>query len=88
MTRQVTILVPTNKAMENFRGRRGEDLVLNHLVNRLVLEEQLGERLSSLVTGSPPIWVTKRSAWLYFNQARALERNIRLKSDSGEEQVY
>ena len=27
---------------------------------------QVGDRLSSLVTGSPPIWVTKRSGWLYF----------------------
>ena len=72
---------------------------------------QVGDRLSSLVTGSPPIWITKRSGWLYFrspikclmvfdiitnwcwsnfpncSQARALERSIKLTSDSGEEQV-
>jgi len=86
MTRQVTVLIPTNKAMEEYRGRRGEDLALNHLINSIVLEDQVGDRLSSLVTGSPPIWVTKRSAWLYFNQARAVERNIQLQSDSGEQQ--
>jgi len=86
MNRQVTVLVPTNKAMEEYRGRRGEDLALNHLINSIVLEDQLGDRLSSLVTGSPPIWVTRRSAWLYFNQARAVERNIELQSDSGEQQ--
>lgn len=86
MNRQVTVLVPTNKAMQEYRGRRGEDLVLNHMINSIVIEDQLGDRLSSLVTGSPPIWVTKRSAWLYFNQARAVERNIQLQSDSGEQQ--
>ena len=32
--------------------------------------------------------MTKRSAWLYFNQARAVERNIQLQSDSGEQQVF
>ena len=81
------MLVPTNEAMQEFRGRRGEDLVLNHIINSIVLEDQLGDRLSSLVTGSPPIWVTRRSVWLYFNQARAVERDIKLQSDSGEEQV-
>ena len=86
MNRQVTVLVPTNKAMQEYRGRRGEDMLLNHLINSIVIEDELGSRLSSLVTGSPPIWITKRSAWLYFNQARTLERNINLNSDTGEEQ--
>ena len=86
MSRQVTILVPSNRAMQEYRGRRGENLVLNHLINSIVIEDQLGPRLNSLVTGSPPIWITKRSAWLYFNHARTLERNINLNSDTGEEQ--
>ena len=62
MARQVTLLVPTNAAMAEYRGRRGEDLVLNHVINQIVLEEALvtGARLSSLVVGSPPLWVTRR----------------------------
>jgi len=87
LSRRVTVLVPTDQAMAEYRGRRGEDLALNHFVNSIVVEEQLGDRLSSLVTGSPPIWVTKRSGWLYFSQARALERSIKLMSDTGEEQM-
>ena len=35
---QVTILVPTNEAMLEYRGNRGEELALNHLVNAVVLE--------------------------------------------------
>ena len=85
------------QAMSEYRGRRGEDLALNHFINSIVVEQevlmrtkvmmmmmvmrmiemmmmimmmtmitQVGDRLSSLVTGSPPIWVTKRSGWLYF----------------------
>ena len=63
MGRQVTILVPTNAAMAEYRGQRGEDLVLNHLVNRIVLEDSLGPeaRLNSLVTGNPPLWVSSYS---------------------------
>ena len=37
MTRQVTILVPTNKAMTEYRGSRGEDMLLNHLINRSII---------------------------------------------------
>ncbi len=88
------MLVPTNAAMLEYRGPRGEELALNHLVNAVVLEvrilptriirtdrtdtranwylflmqNNMPNRLSSLVTGSPPVWVTRRSAWLYFNQ--------------------
>ena len=39
------------------------------------------------ISGNPPLWITRRSAWLYFNHARVLERNIKLNSDSGEEQM-
>ena len=52
MSRQVTLLVPTNQAMTEYRGTRGENLVLNHLINRIVIEEQLGNRVNSLVTGN------------------------------------
>jgi len=87
LSRRVTLLVPTNQAMSEYRGRRGEELALNHFINSIVVEQEVGDRLSSLVTGSPPIWVTKRSGWLYFSQARAIERSIKLTSDSGEEQM-
>jgi len=87
LSRRVTLLVPTDQAMSEYRGRRGEDLALNHFINSIVVEQEVGDRLSSLVTGSPPIWVTKRSGWLYFSQARAIERSIKLTSDSGEEQM-
>lgn len=87
LDRRVTILVPTNQAMAKFRGPRGEALALNHFINSIVVEAEVGDKLGSLATGSPPVWVTKRSGWLYFSQARALEKNIRLTSDTGEEQM-
>ena len=102
----------------NFRSFLGhfanfvwQNIALCYLNHFLQLCGQVGDRLSSLVTGSPPIWITKRSGWLYFrspikclmvfdiitnwcwsnfpnsSQARALERSIKLTSDSGEEQV-
>ena len=42
---------PQNQAMGEYRGRRAEDMVLNHLINRIVIEEKLGNRVNSLVTG-------------------------------------
>ena len=50
---EVTILVPSNQAMSEYRGSRGEDMLLNHLVNRIVVDDQLRDRdrLNSLVTG-------------------------------------
>jgi len=85
--RQITIFVPTDAALLEYRGSRDEDFSLNHLVNSVEMEAGLGPRLSSLVTGGPPIWVTRHSAWLYFNQARAIERNIVLQLGGGEIQV-
>jgi len=85
--RQITVFVPTDASMLDYRGRRGEDFALNHIVNSLEIESALGGRLSSLVAGGPPIWVTKRSAWIYFNQARVLEKNIFLDLGRGEQQV-
>ncbi len=38
---QVTVLVPTNAAMLEYRGPRGEELALNHLVNAVVLEVRI-----------------------------------------------
>ena len=68
LDRRVTILVPTNEAMAKFRGPRGEALALNHFINSIVVEAEVGDKLGSLATGSPPVWVTKRSGWLYFSQ--------------------
>ena len=58
--------------------------VLNHLVNSILTEEELGprDRLSSLVTGSPPIWVTRRSAWIFFNQVKILSIMIKVNFPS------
>ena len=36
------------------------------IIWEIMIYVQVGDRLSSLVTGSPPIWITKRSGWLYF----------------------
>ena len=45
--------MPSNQAMSEYRGSRGEDMLLNHLVNRIVVDDQLRDRdrLNSLVTG-------------------------------------
>ena len=90
LERPVTILIPTNKAMSEYRGGLNEDLALNHLVNSALMSDALPSsppRLDSLVTGSPPVWITRRSGWLYFNQARAVERDIVLQSDGHDTQV-
>ncbi|XP_023344668.1 fasciclin-1 [Eurytemora carolleeae] len=87
LERQITVFVPTDKALLDYRGVRGEDFALNHIVNSVEVESKLGTRLSTLVTGGPPIWVTRRSAWIYFNQARVLEKNIVLNLGGTEQQI-
>ncbi len=39
------------------------------------MQNNMPSRLSSLVTGSPPVWVTRRSSWLYFNQVPNHNKN-------------
>ena len=35
---------PPPQAMSDYRGRLGEDLALNHFINSIVVEENLGNR--------------------------------------------
>ena len=70
----------------NHKGKRGENLALNHMVNVAILENQMHENLVSLVTGSPPLWITKdRSPTngqdrTFINQAEIIQSDIEGRS--------
>ena len=48
---------------------------------------QLPEKMTSLVTGNPPLWITRDRKGIYANQARVLAENIEGRSKRGDEQV-
>ena len=78
--------MPTNEAMYKFKGQKGENLVLNHMVNVAIFEHHMEESLTSLVTGNPPLWVTRHRSKIdgqtktYINQAEILQSDIRARS--------
>ena len=85
--RQVTLFAPSNEAMRRYRGRRDENLALNHMVNIALATEFLPEKMTSMVTGNPPLWVTRSRTGVHINQAKVVRGNIRARSERGDEQV-
>ena len=79
--------------MMKFKGKRGENLALNHMVNVAMMQDQLEESVVSLVTGSPPLWISRdRSPQsgqnrMFINQAEIMQADIRARSRRGDEQV-
>ena len=51
-----------------FCYRRTENLILNHMSNIALRTGQLPEKMTSLVTGNPPLWITRDRRGIYVNQ--------------------
>jgi len=81
----VTVFAPTNNAMNSFGGVTDENFILHHMVSSSVSEADMGERLTSLMQGHPPLWVRLVQNKLYVNQARVIY-NYETKSSSGKKQ--
>ncbi len=83
----MTLFAPNDAAVRAFRGKRTETLVLNHLANVALSADELPERVSSLVTGNPPLWVSRGRGGVFVNQARIVGPDVRARSRRGDEQV-
>jgi len=94
----VTVFAPSNAAMDAFDGLKDENFILNHMasvypkpelqtieVSSSIATADMGERLTSLMPGHPPIWVRMISSTLYVNQARVVF-TAELQSNSGKKQ--
>merc|ERR550532_2858874 len=84
----VTVFAPTNDAMNSYSGAKYENFLLHHMVSSSVSEkdmEEMGERLTSLMQGHPPLWVRLIQNKLYVNQARVIF-TYETKSSSGKKQ--
>ena len=92
LDRTITLFVPTNDAMLKYKGKKDENLALNHLANVAIMEGQLDEKIVSLVTGSPPIWVTRRRSnngqtGTFVNQAQIIQADIVARTSRGHQQI-
>ena len=94
LDRPITLFVPTNDAMFKYKGKiRDENLALNHMANVAIMEHQLEESLVSLVTGSPPLWVTRKRSRsdgtpeTFINQARIVQPDILARTSRGDQQI-
>jgi len=93
LDRPITLLAPTNEAMLKYKGKRGENLALNHMINVAIFENQMQESLVSLVTGSPNLWITKDRSPIdgqdrvFVNQAEIIQSDIQARSSRGDQQI-
>ncbi len=83
----MTIFVPTNDAFRGFDGRKTENLIINHIGNIALSTQQFPEKLTSWVTGNPPLWVTKNRNGIFINQAKIIKENVGARSINGDQQV-
>jgi len=96
----VTVFAPSNDAMNKYKGSKDENFILHHMasefpntnqlpteVSSSVTEGELGERLTSLMQGHPPIWVRLVQNNVFLNQARVVYSYKDLVSKSGKKQV-
>jgi len=81
----VTVFAPSNDAMNAYTGLKDENFILNHMVSSSISEKDIGERLTSLMQGHPPIWVRMITNNLYVNQARVVF-TYPLESSAGKKQ--
>ena len=85
---EVTIFAPTDEAMSKYRGPRGTQFILNHMVNvnvRMSDSTTYSQmtRLSSLAPGSPPLYISKKSDDYYVNGAKIIMHNLETQSADG-----
>ena len=79
--------------MAKLRGKKDENLALNHMANVAIMEGQLDEKLVSLVTGSPPLWITRDrdpvsgQTRTFINQALLVQADILARSSRGDQQI-
>jgi hypothetical protein len=86
----VTVFAPSNDAMNKYKGPKDENFLLHHMVSSAVSKIGMGERLTSLMQGHPPIWVRKMKRLVqnnvYLNQARVKYSYDDLRSTTGKKQ--
>ena len=91
LDRTITLFIPTNDAMSKYKGKKDENLALNHIANVAILEGQLNEKIVSLVTGSPPLWITRKrengQTVTFINQARIIQSDILARTTRGHQQI-
>uniref|UniRef100_A0A8D9EBW2 Fasciclin-1 n=1 Tax=Cacopsylla melanoneura TaxID=428564 RepID=A0A8D9EBW2_9HEMI len=59
--KQLTLFAPTNRAFQNHAiATDKSDLINYHLSNQAITLSQLGSKVSTELTGNPPLWVTRR----------------------------
>eukprot|EP00096_Caligus_rogercresseyi_P009892 TRINITY_DN3461_c0_g1_i1.p1 TRINITY_DN3461_c0_g1~~TRINITY_DN3461_c0_g1_i1.p1 ORF type:complete len:396 (+),score=76.15 TRINITY_DN3461_c0_g1_i1:53-1240(+) len=86
--RSVTIFAPSDAAFSDSNSFRDpESLLLNHFCNLALRKAVLPNKLSSLVTGNPPLWVRKEQGDVFINQARIWNPDLLGVSRRGEDQV-
>lgn len=75
MFAQVTVFAPTNKAFQKYPGST-DGLVLYHMSNYAQTTDEFRTPMLSELTGSPPLWVTRKTGSyrpdIYINNAKIL----------------
>merc|ERR1711936_282629 len=93
LSNELTIFAPSDNAMNKYNGLKDDQFILNHMVNVVVqMQERASSyysdvtRVSSLLPGSPPLWMTKQNSDYFVGGAKIIMRNLLAQSKTGRKQ--
>jgi uncharacterized surface protein with fasciclin (FAS1) repeats len=85
---ELTIFAPSDKALSKYVGPKDDQFILNHMVNVVVQVADRASysdvsRVSSLLPGSPPLWMTQKGSEYFVGGSKIIMRNLQATSDRG-----
>jgi len=90
---EVTIFAPSDGAMAKYKGPKDDNFILNHMVNVVVQVNDRASysdvtRVSSLLPGSPPLWLTQQGASFYVSGAKIIMRNLEAYANNRKQRLH
>jgi len=90
---ELTVFAPSDTAMAKFKGAKDDQFILNHMVNVVVQVADRASysdvtRVSSLLPGSPPLWLTQKGPNYYVGGAKIIMRNLEARAGGRKQRLH
>jgi len=93
LSNELTIFAPSDGAMAKYTGPKDDQLIMNHMVNVVVQVNDRASysdvtRVSSLLPGSPPLWLTQHGASFFVSGAKIIMRNLEAYAGNRKQRLH
>jgi len=93
LSNELTVFAPSDSAMAKYSGPKDDHFILNHMVNVVVQVNDRASysdvtRVSSLLPGSPPLWLTQQGASFFISGAKIIMRNLEAYAGNRKQRLH